>query len=103
MNSVNKRILLDTLRHIRDVGAPIRTDGICYNVSRLTRPLMKVNYQLLKALDCLMRKWPNKHPSVYYPIGGVDEYNYELINDTIWRNPRRIELLNWLITQLENE
>lgn len=103
MNSITKRVLLDTLRHIRDVGAPVRNEGICVNVSRLTRDLLKTNYHLHKALDSLIDEWPNKYSSWGYPVGGVAEYNRELINGTIWCNPRRIELLNWLITQLENE
>ena len=103
MNNVNKRLLLDALRHIRDVGAPVRNDGICYNVSRLTRPLVETNYHLLKVLDSLIHKWPKKDSSLAYPVGGIKEFFWELKNGTLWNNPRRIELLNWLIMRLKNE
>lgn len=36
-----------------------------------------------------------------YPVSGFKEFITECETGTIWQNPRRLELLNWLITQLE--
>lgn len=100
MYKVYKRVLLDTLRNIRDNGAPLRRDGICVNVMHLTRA-NPVPYLGL-GLDVLIEQWP-KRVGIIYPIGGYTEYNNDRYHNTVWTNPRRIELLNWLITQLENE
>lgn len=51
-------------------------------------------------LDNLIHNWPERN-TVFscYPVGGLNEYEIESGRGTIWDNPRRIELLQWLIEE----
>jgi hypothetical protein len=89
--SHNQR-LLEALRKIRDEGAEYRDFGICGNVS---------SKELDSALDSLMRDWPQAGGSFLFPVSGGPSYVYERDRGLLWVNPRRIELLNWMITSLE--
>lgn len=51
-------------------------------------------------LQHTIEKWPDAHGEAScYPVGGIDEYENK---ENLWRNPRRIELLDWLIGEFEN-
>lgn len=43
--------------------------------------------------------WPKRFNDRAYPVGGYDEYIDEDKAGTIWQNPRRLELLDYLIEQ----
>lgn len=61
-------------------------------------------------LEALFKKWPavykgdgahsrKKPDRMEFPVGGLVEYQHNSAEKTLWENPRRIELLNWLIEQ----
>lgn len=61
-------------------------------------------------LDALFKKWPavykgngarsrKKPDRIEFPVGGLAEYQHNSAEKTLWENPRRIELLDWLIEQ----
>jgi len=103
MYNIAKRNLLTALMSIRDNGAVVRDEGICHNIKLL---LLGANRKyLLHSMDYLhqlMMEWPKKF-SWLFPVGGIIEYDKDNFNNTMWTNPKRIELLNWLIMRLENE
>lgn len=47
----------------------------------------------------LMGYWPglSEEGSYAYPVGGKDEFRDGIANGTLWSNPRRLELLDYLI------
>ena len=86
---------LEALKKIRDYV------GICGNVEELTKETMPY------ALKVLMVEWPANAAKLYslrqnYPVEGTeDEYELSAEAGTLWDNPRRHELLDWLIKELE--
>lgn len=55
-------------------------------------------------LTCNFRVWIEETGStfsVHYPVGGDIEYYTESAAGTVWDNPKRWELLNWMINRLE--
>lgn len=69
---------------------------------RRTQKRGVVNGKLLRSL---LGKWPDKaenHHHDHYPVeGSCVEYLIDSQQAILWRNPRRIALLDWLIKELE--
>ena len=89
---------LEALKKIRDDG-PVRDYvGICGNVEELTGGTMP--YELKE----LMTKWPANAAKPHslrqnYPVeGSRDEYDASAETRTLWQNPHRHELLDWLLS-----
>lgn len=104
------RLLLDALRYIRDVGPIHRHVGICSNVREVLKRIGGPEINLygsavMYRMHQMFETWPRAAvPNAWhYPVCGRKEYDMESWVGTLWTNPRRIELLNWLIVQLENE
>ena len=113
-------ILLIALTELREV-APALADseyveigfrayhpryGICCNAQDYIRDLTETELEYDKACRALngyMKQWPEACDAESYPVGGWQEYNKGLESRTLWQNPRRIELLNWLIKTLTEE
>jgi len=92
---------LEALKKIRDDG-PVRDYvGICGNVEDLTEETMP--YELRE----LMAEWPANAAKLHslrqkYPVEGAGGgYDAGVEAGTLWQNPRRHELLDWLIKELE--
>jgi len=91
--------LLEILKDLRD--NPSRRKewcGICSNVRQ--HPGNEKDEASLY-ISWLTRKWPDAGEDWQYPVGGVKEYSLERAKDTIWQNPRRLALLDWMIAELE--
>lgn len=94
--------LLEALKKIRDDGPVSTKYGICGNVIDLA------NVKECKKLDILFLRWPrNKGRTnmmrTSYPVEGHGVgYKRSVEAGELWDNPRRHELLNWLIKELEN-
>lgn len=104
--------LLEALKSLRE-AAPILASGqhvvicgtiiypfigICHSASNLTD-----TSEDNALLQSLIKRWPGGVPgNPAYPVGGHYEYTKEAANKTIWANPRRTELLNWMIHELEH-
>lgn len=86
--SHSNSVLNEALRKIRN-GDRCVSVGICRNVEADTDLL------------ALMRKWPLAEGETSFPVGGAVEYRNERIAGTLWDNPRRLQLLDWLIEQTD--
>lgn len=72
--------------------------GICFNV------LCQLPVDdCLDEMYALMERWPGASDDEDFPVGGDCEYYQEVEDGTLWQNPARLELLDWLIDQLEGE
>ena len=86
---------LEALKKIRD------DVGICGNIEELTKETMPY------ALKVLMVEWPANAAKFrllrqIYPVeGSGDGYEADSEAGTLWKNPRRHELLDWLIKELD--
>lgn len=75
-------------------------NGLCRAVKQIKQPKMYFN------LESLFPKWPkchfyvstNRH-SYSFPVGGIHEFTDDVDNGTMWTNPKRLELLDWLIEE----
>lgn len=103
--------LLVILRSLRDEGVDPSV-GICGNVdaqirkrSAGLRPFVGgvLALGVQEALTDCIYEWPLRCSSVHHPVGGPAEYMTELDAGTLWNNPRRHQLLHWMIMFLENE
>lgn len=95
--------LLAALINLRDLGPTIPADGICPN----TRSYIHRNYHENKPLHeavrllqhHLMETWPDSSGDSCFPVDGYEEYFVSCADK--WQNPRRLQLLTWMIAQLE--
>ena len=85
------KMLLAALKRIRDKGPVEKEKGICGNV-RLLVP-RKQRAEIQEKIYCLIQRWPE--------YKGL--YRESVRLGILWKNPRRIYLLNYMIKELENE
>lgn len=71
-----------------------------------------IDNRLYRTFYMMIKSWPKCHTenmddgtvyNINFPIDGSTEYFYERDNNTLWLNPNRIELLNYLIEVANNE
>lgn len=104
--------LLETLKHIRDVGPRWVSHGICYNLDTLVSDEKDQDYWDVVKHD-LFRKWPEFSGSLTYPVPNKFLWVFtkdpgDSYRDTIdmWVGSygrARLRLLNFLIKELERE
>ena len=101
---MHKQRLLEALRAIRDEG-PNPNYGVCNEVfTRLDFFDMVDTTLTMQKLHNLFRAFLNwTTPEVRYPVGGPVEYGEEQNAGTLWKNPRRHELLHFCINRLDQE
>ena len=104
--------LINALIHLKEHGPWVKNHGICINVwcfadeSNLRE---SPKYQLYRdditfAMERAIHKWPNKHElHDFHPVGGASEYTEAVKNGTVWQNPRRLELLDFIIDYLNTK
>lgn len=97
------KMLLAALKRIRDKGPTNDDYGICGNVRVLVPRKMRDDIQ--NRLSCLISRWPQLNCcTITFPVEGyATPYHASRKAKTLWKNPRRIYLLNYLIQELENE
>ena len=90
-----KKELLKNLRRIRDEGPQIPSSGICANMTYLGTSLP----------EDLLAAWPDgiENPESCPVEGSFDCYCQSGYLGTLWQNPRRLALLDWLIDTIEEE
>ncbi len=104
MNNKDKAKLHTRLKLIKEYLAtdPSKLDhrqGICYNLDHIKEPHVKLN------MDKLFLAWPQSYVypsgiiSYTYPVGGMVEFSNDRLNSTMWTNPKRLALLDWLIEE----
>ena len=95
--------LLAALIYLRDNGPIIPADGLCTNINSYIRCNYPDDKQLREAIRQLhrhlMTTWPDSSGDNSFPVDGYEEYF--IICADKWSNPRRLQLLNWMIAQLE--
>lgn len=106
--------LLDALKAIKK-DPPEKNYGICANVGWLvfdaTAPIIgsdlrQAHREEADRVMCrLLARWPDAAGlDANYPVEGLRyEYMVSQRDGTVWQNPRRIALLDWMIKELENE
>ena len=112
---MNKEILQTILNRLDEIKKGLNIDankGICYNLFNYTYDHNKTICNFVVNDDWLYNQfylWPechareNGHKDIVHPIGGCNEYKAERIQDTVWDNPRRLQLLDFLIEQATQE
>jgi len=92
--------LLEILKAIK-AGDRYERQGLCQNIIMQQKPGSGTMIKAAKLMDA----WPKKHAGAAdgYHVDGYDEYSFCRINGGFWENPRRLELLDWMIEQLERE
>ena len=94
--------LLAALRTLRDNGPAIPADGICPHTDSYMHHNYADDKQLRDAVrrlrHHLMETWPDSSGDSSFPVDGYEEY---FSHADKWSNPRRTQLLNWMIAQLE--
>ena len=73
--------------------------GICYNVMYIKKPYFMVCIRDLfaKYPNCSVR--PSGTRNLVFPVDGDIKYLHEKKYESIWSNPKRIALLDWLIEE----
>ena len=97
------KMLLAALKRIRDNGPVEKSKGICGNVRLLVPRKQRVEIQ--DKLYSLTQRWPEyKGTGLVYPVEGSGWLYRESVRlNILWKNSRRIYLLNYMIKELENE
>lgn len=102
--------LINALIHLKEQGPWEPSKGICVNIQQFAGQSKGDNLRLvLRALDTAFSFWPKAHHfpngarATMYPVGGPQQYHEEVSNGTIWKNRRRIELLEFTIDYLNIE
>lgn len=97
--SLYPEALLAALIYLQRNG-PATSDGICAHIDSYlaehSSRLVQVEASRLR--HNLMETWPDSCGDSAFPVEGYAEYHS--CHDK-WQNPRRWQLLNWMITQLE--
>ena len=92
--------LLAALINLRDAGPLIPANGICPHIDSYTQHEDKHIRDAVRRLQHhLMETWPDSSGDSHFPVDGYEEY-FSIHADK-WQNPRRLQLLNWMIAQLE--
>lgn len=96
-------MLLAALKRIRDKGPVAKDKGICGNVRLLVPRKQRVEIQ--EKMYSLIQRWPEyKGNSLVYPVEGSGKLYHESAKlGILWKNARRIYLLNYMIKELEKE
>ena len=85
MKIYNELVSMRTFRRYSNLA------GICANLQHL-------NTDSRTKVILAMRTWPEGFKDSSFPVEGESwEYNRDAHNDTLWENPRRLALLEYLI------
>ena len=71
--------------------------GICNNVG------CEIPEAAFKLLESAIKSWPESLGSTYPVEGSAALYNDSADNGTIWQNPKRLALLDHLITYTKGD
>ena len=92
--------LLAALINLRDAGPAIAADGICPHIdSYVLAHYPNCKHAVRNLQHHLMETWPDSSGDSSFPVDGYEEY-FSISADK-WSNQRRLQLLNWMIAQLE--
>ena len=96
--------LLAALIDLRDAGPTVHADGICPHIDSYMRhnyandDKQPLHLAVRRLRHHLMETWPDSSGDSSFPVDGYEEY---FSHADKWSNPRRTQLLNWMIAQLE--
>lgn len=106
-----QQYLLMSLKEIKERRVSDVT-GICGNVrlwfnrefiqGQITdRCYISYSGELKNNISKWLEETGSRLSTTVYPVGGAAQFRDELEAGTIWNNPKRWELLNWMINRLE--
>ena len=72
--------------------------GICEVIRSRMLPIQGT----ISVINSLSSYWIDRDKSRLYPVGGCDEYHADSVNETMWKNPKRIALLDHMIDRVTN-
>jgi len=103
LNQALKQVFCKAMLHRSDSAFLqdfARQQGICANV--ILEMGNSYSKKTTKRIHKLMAAWPlNETGGYYYPVGGIEQYRVEEKEGILWHNPRRVQLLQWMIEQTE--
>lgn len=90
--------LKDILIQIKEDGPPLPNDGICANVDRLSGHDKETSAEF----EELMASWPESQDqrNIYPVEGSAHHYFMAQRHHSLWDNPKRHALLDWMIGEL---
>ena len=114
MNKELLQAVYDCLIYIKKGFQIDISDGICANlIWRIDNKKRFVELNdpsiINKWINTQFKAWPechvkeNGYKDIGFPVGGWDEYAAEVHSETLWENPRRLELLDFLIEQTSKQ
>lgn len=97
--------ILEALVEIKKHGPVDENHAICGNVYEiLFDSVGRVQWgELTEVLFEAFRKWNGYSGDQYFPVGGEAEFSSERGNSSYWKNPKRLDLLHFLIDYFEKE
>ena len=101
--------LINALIHLKEQGPWLPNHGICTNIyDFIDKEEIKCRETCLNDLDKAIEKWPSAYSFEDceisdFPVGGMEEYHREAALGALWQNPRRLELLDFIIDYLNTE
>ena len=92
-------LLLDQLIDLRDNLDKAPETGICpamyYRMNQVKGTL--------EVLGSITREWPERNQSASYPVDGHEGYHKDYTNKTLWKNPKRLALLDFIIKEIQDD
>jgi hypothetical protein len=99
-----KEILHQALVHVKNDPNKMKNYGICGHVNMYmshTKEYRCVRHSVNALLDRYINRWPVKLDGAEHGLSPIPNYWEECAERTLWDNPKRLELLDWLIEQTE--
>ena len=110
---MNKKMLQAIVKRLNEIKKRVNISinrGICTNLATQdSEDGMYIGFYTHCWLIMQFKTWPECHKyedgdkDIYYPVGGVEEYTSARHDGTLWDNPKRPKLLDYLIEQAEQE
>lgn len=72
--------------------------AICHTICSRLVPIQGV----CSMLASISNHWPERAESNIFPVDGFDGYSKDFEKGTMWKNPKRIKLLDFLIERIQN-
>ncbi len=110
MNVQVSEILLEIFTKLKNKGPFDRGAGICFNTFYNFGLGHRNREEVNEKLNQLISSWPDikknedQTPNTLHPVeGNFDDYGKAAMSETLWENPRRLALLDFMIKTLEKE
>lgn len=93
---MSNEILFEALSHIRLYGPRTLCGGLCVNLEELIDEFGG-DCTLYVVARMAMGEWPEHSGEDLYPVDGVSNYKAQEERGTLWDNPKRWDLVDFLL------